>query len=721
MTKVKRNAVTGKATLDTSMPARPRSDRRQHFRDLPGALDPLMALDNWVTWRWKMRRNRDGELRWTKPPLQPNGDYAEVNDSDTWASYRKACDAAPADADGGIGFCLPGSKIGAIDLDHCRDPETKKVERWANDLLDAAERAGLYMEISPSGTGYRIIGTATGGKLDRRLKHPNGRLVEIYRDCPRYFTLTGRSIDGSERDKLGSIDALLNKLDAEDEPEEAAVVEKATPQPKDEGRSLEELRRLLPDRYLAMVEDGEFDRREFPSSSEAGASLVSYAHHKQRFSPAEILTVLKGTALAHYPEKSEAWLVREIERLTGQKLDASSEGRTPFKARPFIYRPTSKVPPRRFLLDKHYERQFVSGTIGAGGIGKSGLDLHDALAMGSSEPLLGIKPEESNLRVLYWNGEDPLEEIERRIHAAVHCYAYRGNEEDDLRNADELYRDIMDRLSKRLFVNSGRIDRIKLGRILKGEVVLDDAMTAAITRTIEENEIDCCIFDPAVLTHAVGENSNDNMALVIECFGQIAATTDCAVELCFEQRKLAPGQIPSVEDARGASVTGYRTRSARVLRRMTVGEAEETGVADHRDFFSLSREKHNHTRAPVEKRRWLCHVSIKLDNGDDVGALTLASIADPGEITDDIRRRVRERLRDGTWREDARAKKWAGLVVAEVLRIDPDNKGAKKRIGNVLKALIQDGTLKVVDRFDAHRHPRSYIQPNDGHKDSLCQ
>ena len=61
----------------------------------------------------------------------------------------------------GIGFALTGTEIGAIDLDHCRDPETGAIDAWAQELLDAAPNC-LSRDHGFCGAGLRIIGIAKG-------------------------------------------------------------------------------------------------------------------------------------------------------------------------------------------------------------------------------------------------------------------------------------------------------------------------------------------------------------------------------------------------------------------------------------------------------------------------------------------------------------------------------------------------------------------------------
>src|SRR6516164_4603875 len=100
-------------------------------------------------------------------------------------------------------------KIGAADLDDCRDPGTGVLAPWAQQLL---EKCGSYAEVTPSGTGIRIIGIANGDTLHRKLPAPDGGSVEVYRNnCARYICVTGNALTPTVQ-RLGNIDALLDQI-----------------------------------------------------------------------------------------------------------------------------------------------------------------------------------------------------------------------------------------------------------------------------------------------------------------------------------------------------------------------------------------------------------------------------------------------------------------------------------------------------------------------------
>src|SRR5262249_2622558 len=89
----------------------------------------------------------------------------------------------------------------------------------------------------------------------------------------------------------------------------------------------------------------------------------------------------------------------------------------PFKPIRFVYRPAIEIPRRECLYVDHYFRKFVSGTVAPGGVGKSSLDIAEAIAMMLRKEWFGPAPETA-LKCWYVNGEEPEDEMERRIAAA---------------------------------------------------------------------------------------------------------------------------------------------------------------------------------------------------------------------------------------------------------------------------------------------------------------
>lgn len=140
-----------------------------------------------VVWRSEFDNNR-----WTKIPYDPkSGKRASTISPATWATFDEALAACYEDGSyDGIGFVLTlKDEFIAVDLDKCHDANTYTIEPWAQDIIDELDS---YTEISPSGTGIRIL---LRGKLPSDC-HRKGN-IEVYEDA-RFVTITGHPLLGLE-------------------------------------------------------------------------------------------------------------------------------------------------------------------------------------------------------------------------------------------------------------------------------------------------------------------------------------------------------------------------------------------------------------------------------------------------------------------------------------------------------------------------------------------
>lgn len=155
---------------------------------LPAALRPLAASPHWVTWRWVTRAGG----RRDKPPFNPRNPaaFASTRRPDSWAGFDLAAAAVARNQADGVGYVLLlDERLIALDLDDCRDPRTGELAPWAIALV---EEADSYTEITPSGTGLRILGLneSIAASLHHTIRKEPGQ-VEIYHRCPRFITVTG--------------------------------------------------------------------------------------------------------------------------------------------------------------------------------------------------------------------------------------------------------------------------------------------------------------------------------------------------------------------------------------------------------------------------------------------------------------------------------------------------------------------------------------------------
>jgi hypothetical protein len=170
----------------------------------PAALRPLLERPQWAIWRLTW----DGK-RWTKPPFCARNpqQHASSADPSTWMDYTTAVAAAAKHGDGVSYVLTPEDELAALDIDHVRDPATGTVVEWAQRLLNQAGSA--YTEISPSGTGLRIWGTAVGAPVQRKFNLENGTALELFRRTRKPLTVTGLQLGRCQQ--LGNADRLIER------------------------------------------------------------------------------------------------------------------------------------------------------------------------------------------------------------------------------------------------------------------------------------------------------------------------------------------------------------------------------------------------------------------------------------------------------------------------------------------------------------------------------
>jgi hypothetical protein len=370
-------------------------------------------------------------------------------------------------------------------------------------------------------------------------------------------------------------------------------------------------------------------------------------------------------------------------------------------ARPFVWRDPKTIPPRQWLYGDHYIRKFTSATIAAPGIGKSSLDLVEAIAIASGKPLLSV-PVPKRLRAWYWNLEDPYEEIERRIAAILIHFKIDPAE-----------------IEGRLFVNSGRNDPLVIATMIKGGVAVHVPLIDALTAEVIARGVDALMVDPFVSCHRVPENDNGAIDAVTKAWANISDAANCATDLVHHVRKPASGAAEfDVNDARGASALIGTVRAARVLNSMSKDDAEAAGVPQkHKGYYFSVRNGKANMSPPAEKADWFKFVSIPLENGtpenqgDQVGVVTkwkFPGLFDDMEVSDLFA--IQKAIDAGQWRADTRSPDWAGNAVAKVLELDIAAPADKNRIKAMLKVWLETGALKEAERLDEHRHPKLCVE-----------
>jgi hypothetical protein len=107
---------------------------------------------------------------------------------------------------------------------------------------------------------------------------------------------------------------------------------------------------------------------------------------------------------------------------------------------------------------------------------------------------------------------------------------------------------------------------------------------------------------------------------------------------------------------------------------------------------------------------WRELVSVSLGNGgedDRVGAV--APFTPPMPETAEQIAEIRAALTDRKSRLDHRSPDWAGLCIAQVLGLDVNEPGGRRRAERVLKRLINQGALAVATGTDQNRNARAFV------------
>ena len=377
------------------------------------------------------------------------------------------------------------------------------------------------------------------------------------------------------------------------------------------------------------------------------------------------------------------------------KADASAPK---IVAKPFVWRDPATMPRRQWVYGHHMIRRFLSTTVAPGAVGKSSLTMVEAIAMATGRPLLGIHPT-GKFKVWLWNGEDPQEELERRVAAICLHYGITPAE-----------------LDGQLFLNSGRDTEIVIATTTKSGTVIAQPVVDAMKATIKENRIDVVFLDPFVACHGTSENDNGAINAIAKTIARMADETDTAWDLVHHSRKTGGAEI-TVEDGRGASALLAAARSGRVLNPMSKEEAERAGVEKPRGFFRVDNGKAN-LAPPPEKAEWYALKSISLENGGDnpfdqpdyVAVVTPWQMPNMMEtVTVTHLRATQAIVASGEWLAAVQSKdRWVGAAVAQAMKLNHEDKSHRRIINAALSAWYASGMLVKERRKNEHREDQTF-------------
>jgi hypothetical protein len=378
---------------------------------------------------------------------------------------------------------------------------------------------------------------------------------------------------------------------------------------------------------------------------------------------------------------------------------------------PFEWTDPDNLPRREWLYSTILIRKEVSATLAPGGVGKTSLMIAEALAMVSGKPLLGVTPP-TRMKVWLWNGEEPFEEMQRRIMAACRHFG--------LARAD---------IEGRLFVDTAETLPLVLAEETRDGTIINRPIVDQLSTWLIEREIDALFVDPFISTHNVNENDNNAIQKATTAWKEVAQKANVAIGAAHHTRKVQGGREATAEDSRGAKAFTDKCRVARSLNPMSKEEAERFGVeqAARRSYFSFDPTEMKANMSPATGgKTWFKTTSVVLgkgrrgnvDPGDSVAVVEDWKPPSPqalAGLTSEQIAAVQAEVASGEHRADERSPHWVGNAVTRALGLDVEP-GTKKRVKAIIERLLAEGHLKLIERPDAARKLRAFVEVGDAAK-----
>lgn len=435
--------------------------------------------------------------------------------------------------------------------------------------------------------------------------------------------------------------------------------------------------------------------------------LGKHARSVRTVDPSEIdNSLMEGWDLADALHEN-----RDVSLWIEKKNDEPQSGG--IEAIPFSLDMLQNIPPRKWLYRRHYMRGMVSLTAAAGGVGKSTVQMVEAISMVLGEDLLrggeGLKV--GPLRVWLHNGEDPMVELRRRLAAIVKHYGIDAS-----------------RLVGNLLLTSGRDTPVIAAQEIQGVTVLIPETKAQVLAQIQKYGASVLVLDPFISTHRVAENSNSAIEPVMTVWRDIADTADIAVEIIHHFRKGNGASEPSADDVRGATAMIGAARTVRLFAAMTKEEAEQAAVdpKQRRRYIWEANAKAN-MHPPTDERTWRELIGVSLENSDDVHDADEVGVAVSWEFPSlfsaltplmerNALRAIGAELDWDKRRKAVQSKTWVGHLIGNAIGWDSSDVSVKRNIGQLLKKFLEQKQIRetvVHDPTQGRKIPVYEVVPND--------
>jgi hypothetical protein len=401
---------------------------------------------------------------------------------------------------------------------------------------------------------------------------------------------------------------------------------------------------------------------------------------------------------AHGGDSDAALLSLDSERIEDE---AQAQARN-IAATPYRWRDPRAIPPRPWLLGRWLLEGTVACVVAPGGVGKSTFLASMALSVATGRVLLGKTVEGGRARVWVWNLEDDLDELSRSVQAAAKLHGVSASDLDGFLYLDSAME------------GSGLCTAVEV----RGECKLYEPVFEAVVRELLRLGIKVLVIDPFVSSHAIEENSNSKIDMIVKAWGRVAKAAGCVVVLVHHTSKAGSADV-TANSARGASALVNAARSVLTINRMGTEEAKEFGIPaeERRRYLSVADDKHN--RAPAEMASWFELVSVDLGNGtatrpsDSVAAVmpwALPEVAEAFSMADVWGVQMSVDEVKGGFRQNPQASDWIGHAVASAMGLDASDKADRAQIKRLVECWVGEGFLAVVRHKDDGRTIRPFIE-----------
>jgi RecA-family ATPase len=572
------------------------------------------AETNWLVWKREHRRRPDGTTKIAKVPADPASGCKVDRLQAAVLTFDGAEALVAAGRDfAGVGYVpRPGSAMVGYDLDNCRDPNTGRLDTRAEAVLACGE---TYCEISPSGTGLRVL-AARGPEAPISGETQGVGLFEIVDNTKgKFFTVSGQGLGlvqevnlapqtrdhllkqyspqlskaglggtgQGEKLALEEVESVLSQLNGEPDYNEWIKVGLAVKWSLgEEGFELWDRWSAKDDTYDAEVAHEKWDTL-YPNGMIAGGYLMQRLE-KEGGSLPEHLRKQRARRLARQefsdeeaPDPMDApdwdpFAVPEPDPGTPEGAAEIKRRERMARVRAFL-KPvgadiaTRVVPPRSMIVEGLLA-QSVFGLVGPGAVSKTTLALHLSI-----RTILGLDwwgfPVVRPGPVVFYSAEDDALEFHRRIQALLKTMGLSPAQQALVGESLHVI-DLGPRLITRLVEADGT------GNMRRSEMYEEAMVAAEIIRP------SLTWMDPAVYFGPGEQFLNTGEAALMKAGRTIASAGDGAVGFIHHTGQAAAREkIADMYAGRGGSAFADNARGLFVMHRVQAWEpAEMSGITE---------------------------------------------------------------------------------------------------------------------------------------------